>query len=161
MAYVTFNTVRSLTAHHRLHHHQVTYQCSTCNKTLPTTNSLCLHQYCHQSKEYKCAKCDKKFVHESRLKQHEPKHKMHKIFKCFHGACLKKYKHPQDLARHVESHLNVRHECDFCDKSFKEKRLLKCHLAVHLKTTSYKCANCEKSFRHSNQLYRHKKTCQM
>ena len=33
MAYVMFNSVRSLTAHHRLHHHQVTYKYSTCNKT--------------------------------------------------------------------------------------------------------------------------------
>ena len=123
MAYVTFNSVHNLTAHHRLHHHQVTYQCLKCSKTLPMPNSFRLHQYSH------------------------------------YGGCSKKYKHPQDLAQHVDSHLDVRYECDFCDKIFKEKRLLKCHLVIHQKTTPYKCTNCEKEFRHSNQLYRHRKTC--
>ena len=40
MAYVTFNTVRNTTAHHRLHHSAITYKCSRCAKIAPTPNSL-------------------------------------------------------------------------------------------------------------------------
>ena len=40
MAYVTFNTMRNMTAHHRLHHPAVTYKCSRCAKIAPTPNSL-------------------------------------------------------------------------------------------------------------------------
>ena len=159
MAYVTFSTVRNLTAHHRLHHHQITYKCLKCKKKLLSPNSYRLHQYSHQPKTHKCNKCGDLFVHESKLKQHERKHKTHKIFECFHGGCTKKYKHPQDLARHVNTHLNVHFECDFCDKAFKEKRLLKRHLVIHKKTTPYQCKICKKEFRHSNQLHRHKKNC--
>ena len=146
MAYVTFNSVHSLTAHHRLHHHQLTYKCLKCNKTLSTPNSFHLHQYSHKARVHKCSKCDEKFVHESKLKQHERKHKMHKVFECFHDGCTKKYKHPQDLARHIDSHLDVCFECDFCEKVFKEKRLLKRHLVIHQKTTPYKCTDCKKEF---------------
>ena len=149
MAYVTFNTVRNLTAHHRLHHHQVTYKCTRCNKKLTTPNSFRLHQYSHQPKVHKCNKCGDMFVHISKLKQHERKHKTHKIYECFHGGCTKKYKHPQDLARHVNSHLNVHFECDFCTKVFKEKRLLKRHQVIHLKTTPYQCIICKQEFKHS------------
>ena len=36
MAYVTFNTVRNATAHHRLHHPALTCKCSRCAKIAPT-----------------------------------------------------------------------------------------------------------------------------
>ena len=40
MNYVTFNTMRNVTAHHRLHHPAITYKCSRCAKIAPTPNSL-------------------------------------------------------------------------------------------------------------------------
>ena len=40
MAYVTFNTMRNMTAHHRLHHPAITYKCSRCAKIAPTPTSL-------------------------------------------------------------------------------------------------------------------------
>ena len=70
-AYVTFNTMRNVTAHHRLHHPTITYKCSRCAKIAPTPNSLRLHMYYHRNKQYKCNVCDQSFVYQSKLKQHK------------------------------------------------------------------------------------------
>ena len=82
-----------------------------------------------------------------------------KLFKCFHGKCQSRYKHPQDLERHVATHNADRFECEMCDKFFSQKRLLKRHLVVHSNVCAYKCSNCKESFKHYNQLYRHRKRC--
>ena len=84
-------------------------------------------------------------------------HTTMKKYECFHGGCNKKYRHPQDLIRHIQIHQDKSYECDFCDKKFAEKRLLKRHAVIHLKITPYKCEKCNKGFKHNNQLYRHKK----
>ena len=157
MAYVTFNSVRSITAHHLLHHPSVTYRCPKCTKVALTPNSLRLHMYCHEDKRFQCEVCRKKFVYQSKLKQHKRVHTTMKKYECFHGGCNKKYRHPQDLIRHIQIHQDKLYECDFCDKKFVEKRLLKRHAVIHLKITPYKCEKCNKGFKHNNQLYRHKK----
>ena len=159
MAYVTFNSVRSISAHHLLHHPSVTYRCPKCTKVALTPNSLRLHMYCHEDKQFQCEVCRKKFVYQSKLKQHKCMHTIMKKYECFHGGCNKKYKHPQDLIRHILIHQDKSYECDFCDKKFAEKRLLKRHTVIHLKITPYKCEKCNKGFKHNNQLYRHKKKC--
>ena len=127
MAYVTFHSVRSATAHHALHHPLVTYKCSKCTKIAPMPNSLRLHMYYHKDKQFKCNICNQKFVYQSKLKQHKRMHTKSKMYECFHGGCNKKYRHPQDLIRHIQYHQEKTFECDFCEKKFAEKRLLKRH----------------------------------
>ena len=159
MAYVTFHSVRSATAHHLLHHPSVTYKCSMCTKIAPMPNSLRLHMYYHKNKKYKCNVCNQKFVYRSKLKQHKCMHTKLKMYECFHGGCNKKYRHPQDLIRHIQIHQEKIFECDFCEKKFAEKRLLKRHTVVHQNITLYTCEKCNKGFKHNNQLYRHRKKC--
>ena len=60
MAYVTFHSVRNVTAHHILHHPSVTYKCSMCAKIAPTPNLLRLHMYYHKDKQYKCNVCNQR-----------------------------------------------------------------------------------------------------
>ena len=139
MAYVTFHTVRNATAHHRLHHPAITYKCSSCAKITQTPNSLRLHMYHHRPKPYKCNVCDLGFVYQSKLKQHRRRHTKQKMYQCFHGGCNWKYRHPQDLTRHIKSHQQKCFECNFCDKWFAEKRLLKRHQVVHQSINVYFC----------------------
>ena len=159
MAYLTFHSVRSATAHHALHHLLVTYRCSKCTKIAPMPNALRLHMYYHKDKQFKCEVCKQKFVYQSKLKQHKRMHTKLKMYECFHGGCNKKYRHPQDLIRHIQNHQEKTLECDFCEKKFAEKRLLKRHIVVHQNITPYTCEKCNKGFKHNNQLYRHRKRC--
>ena len=159
MAYITFHSVRNATAHHLLHHPSVTYKCSMCTKIAPMPNSLRLHMYYHKDKQYKCNVCDQKFVYRSKLKQHKCMHTKLRMYECFHEGCNKKYRHPQDLIRHIQIHQEKIFECDFCGKKFAEKRLLKRHTVVHQNINPYTCEKCSKGFKHNNQLYRHRKKC--
>ena len=120
MGYITFNTVRNATAHHILHHPSITYKCSRCGKIAPTPNLLRLHMYYQKVKQYKCNVCDQSFVYQSKLKQHKWQHTKLKMYECFHGGCNKKYRHPQDLIRHIQTHQEKSFECDFCEKKFAE-----------------------------------------
>ena len=50
MAYITFSTVRAINTHHQIYHRFITFNCGTCNKTLPIPNALWLHKYSHSMK---------------------------------------------------------------------------------------------------------------
>ena len=73
--------------------------------------------YYHKDKQFKCEVC--------KLKQHKHMHTKLKMYECFHEGCNKKYRHPQNLIRHIQNHQEKTFECDFCEKKFAEKRLLK------------------------------------
>ena len=140
MAYVTFNSVRAINVYHQIYHGLITFNCETCNKILPTPNALQLQKYSHLMKQHKCSNCNLSFTHPSKLRQHRRSHVKHKMYLCFHGSCNKRYKHPQDLIHHKETHQPKGYECELCDKSFSEKRLLRCHIAVHEVGFRYFCA---------------------
>ena len=67
MAYITFNSVKELNAHHKVFHSNVTYKCPWCRKTLVTPNSLKFYQYCHKPKTHICPDCNKHFTYISKL----------------------------------------------------------------------------------------------
>ena len=155
--YVTFNRVKDLNAHHQLYHPNSHYKCHQCKKTVHTPSTWRYHQYCQHPRLHKCGDCDKLFLFKSTLKQHHRSHISQRLFKCFHGGCYISYKHPQDLSRHAAMHQQITFDCDMCDKTFKQKRLLKHHEVVHTNDQLYQCPLCGQYFKHNNQLYRHKK----
>ena len=157
LAYVSFNRVKDLNTHHQLYHPNSIYKCHHCKKTVHTPSTWRFHQYCQCPKLHKCDDCSKYFLFKSTLKQHRRRHISQKLFKCFHGGCYMSYKHPQDLNRHTVTHQQLMFECELCDKTFKQKRLLKHHEVVHTNVQSYLCPHCDQHFKHNNQLYRHKK----
>ena len=146
LAYITFNTVKSLNTHHTLYHPNITYKCKNCNTTVMTPSSWKYHKYCQKPKLVTCDICNKKFTYSSRMRQHRRSHMTQKHFKCFHGKCNKVYKHPQDLTRHTAMHMMVKYECELCDKRFKQKRLLQRHEAIHSTTLRYNCQECNAKF---------------
>ena len=121
MAYVTYPTVHDINTPQIVDHIHITDNCMICQKTLLTPNSLRLHTYYHQQRKFKCDDCNQSFVYQSKLKQHRHWHITQRLYCCFHGGCSQKYKHPQDLNRHVATHQQNQHECDFCDKVFRKK----------------------------------------
>ena len=157
LAFVSFNRVKDLNAQHWLYHPNSLYKCHQCKKTVHIPSTWRFHQYCQQPKLHKFDNCIKFFLFKSTLKQHRHRHISQRLFKCFHGGCYMSYKHPQDLSRHTATHEQIMFECDLCDKTFKQKRLLKHHEAVHTNAQPYLCPNCGQCFKHNKQLYRHKK----
>ena len=157
LAYVTFNRIKDINAHHRLYHLNLHYKCHQCKKTVHTPSTWRYHQYCQRPRLHKCGDCHKLLLFKSTLQQHRRRHISQRHFQCFHGGCYMSYKHPQDLSRHAATHQQITFDCDLCDKTFKQKRLLKRHEVVHTNDEPYRCQLCGQKFKHNNQLYRHKK----
>ena len=156
----SFMSVKSWNLHHLNRHRDIKYQCSTCLKWIKTPSRFNEHKYSHKEARYKCGRCSKTFYFESGLKLHKNLHKRYRTYKCFAKNCNKLYKWPQDLLRHVKSHLDQNLRCEVCDYSTYEKRLLIQHKVMHQDIKNYKCRkNCTKTFKHAMQWYRHEKNC--
>ena len=160
LAYVSFNTFKDLNAHHHIYHPSILFKWPSCGKSFTTPSTWKNHKYgCTRQKLFKCNSCRKCFLFNSMLRQHNRRHICQKLFKCFYGRCNNRYKHPQDLERHIDTHQAVKFDCEMCDKSFSQKHLLKRHSVVHSNVCAYKCEHCREKFHHYNQLDRHHKKC--
>ena len=137
LAYVTFHTIKDLNTHHKLYHGNITYKCKSCKMTVTTPSSWKYHRYCQKPKLVICDICSRKFTYSSRMRQHRRLHMTQKHFRCFYGGCSKVYKHSQDLTRHTATHMMITYECELCDKTFQQKRLLRRHESVHVSTCQY------------------------
>ena len=120
-----FPSVREWNSHHRLVHRGMPLKCTVCMKKFNTPFFLRDHAYVHSKINYKCEKCDKNFLFKSLYRIHVRTHLRSKIHKCFTGSCNKEYKWPQDLHRHIQTHLKRRYNCNMCDYSNTQEYLLK------------------------------------
>ena len=101
------------------------------------------HRYVHRYSPFKCLQCQRTFPFKSGVNNHRRAHLSQKLFKCFAGRCQKAYKHPQDLHRHVKSHLRAAFWCSKCGHLTYQKRLLKWHEVTHKDEYKYKaCTVC-------------------
>ena len=156
LAYTSFKRLKDLNTHHRIYHPLIYYNCRHCRKRIYTPSTWQFHQYCQRPKLKKCTVCNKFFLFENTLKQHRRCHSKVKMFRCIFGRCQQSYKHPQDLSRHVAMHQEVTYNCEMCDKTFTQRRLLKRHEVIHTNLLPHVCRHCSQAFHHSTQLYRHK-----
>ena len=154
-----FPSVREWNSHHRLVHRGTLLKCNVCMKKFNTPSFLRDHAYVHSKSNYKCEKCDKNFPFKSLYRIHVRTHLRSKIYKCFAGSCNKEYKWPQDLHRHILTHLQKRYNCNMCDYSNTQNYLLKRHLKKHSDKTNYECELCEFKCKWYTQLKRHLTKC--
>ena len=54
-------------------------------------------------------------------------------------------------------HQQTTFNCELCDKTFTQKRLLKRHEVIHTNLLPHVCCHCAQGFHHSTQLYRHER----
>ena len=142
LPYASFNRLKDLNTHHRIYHPTIYYKCRHCRKRICTPSIWQFHQYCQRPKLKKCTGCNKYFLFKSTLKQHRCCHSKVKMFRCIFGSCQLSYKHPQDLNRHVAMHQQTTFNCELCDKTFTQKRLLKRHEVIHTNLLPHVCGYC-------------------
>ena len=156
----TFNKTSAWNIHHLVKHKDVKFTCGDCIKTFATPGSFCNHINLHKESKYECPRCNWKFVFKCGLNIHKNLHRRQKIHECFTTNCNKWYKWRQDLLCHIKNHVqDTLFECKICNYSSCEGRLYRCHVLVHTNKTPYKCHQCPTAFKHAMQCYCHEKTC--
>ena len=146
-------SLAELNTHYRANHAKV--KCKYCNLLFNTLSSLARHQYSHEIAT-KCCRCGKLFRFDSELKAHKLKHRRIPTQHCSHPNCNRTYFSASDLAKHAKIHENVVWNCDKCDYSTNDKRLLKSHRRKHEQKPKYSCTKCGKSFIYHTQWSQHK-----
>ena len=155
------------------------YPCTICGEKFGTYYNWKNHHYvCSGEKPkrslnskptiYEChfENCDYKNRMKIRLKNHiNTVHlNLPEIRNYFCDTCGKSFKDSRQLKIHVKAlHIQARdHICTTCGNSFKTRGTLMKHREIHSDIYSYICpfAPCEKKFKQSATLYRHKLSCQ-
>ncbi|XP_044727337.1 gastrula zinc finger protein XlCGF57.1-like [Chrysoperla carnea] len=159
-----------------------TFICEKCNKEFKRLWVLGQHmQRKHRAKPLKCSECKLKCYHPLHLKQHQEV--AHNPLNHTCSTCNKVFTNIYNLKYHKCKHLSPKLHCRRCDKSFQDKRELKCHnkekhamemyvachicgksitkkslnnhLATHEERDKRTCIVCSKTFIREDTLARH------
>ena len=71
-------------------------------------------------------------------------------------TCQKTFKSKSELNKHVVSHSGKTWNCQKCKYFTNDPRNLRAHMHLHGPSSRYPCENCNKSFKHYQQLKRHR-----
>ena len=135
------------------------YNCSICNKTFKIKNQLNRHEKLHvlnETKQHECSRCRKCFASDETLNIHKDGCHSEKLSKISCPVCSKEI-----LKSNMKAHLKHRHydmtkdfKCE-CNKTFHTEQILRSHRKTHLGGPSFRCSQCDKSYRGSSGLARH------
>ena len=105
---------------------------------------------------FKCVRCSQLLKSIAELNDHFMG--KHRKLKC--SDCDKVFTKPRSYQKHLYLHKQAKHTCDTCGKGFSFCSQLISHLPVHSMMHTHHCLNpkCDKSFTHSRDLKKHKKT---
>lgn len=136
------------------------YICNICDKNFTKQFSLNRHMQLHTGeKPHKCPTCRKAFIQKTDMERHETTHSDVLNFLCNFSGCDKKFKTKKNLTCHLVTHNTDRpFKCQHCDKAFKVKRLWRFHEGLHRDTKPYNCDICGKGFPAKPYIKSHLKT---
>lgn len=70
--------------------------------------------------------------------------------------CLKSFKCPSKLLRHIKTHVGLKsYTCPLCSKAFLGEYNLNAHIRIHRNEQPYICKKCERAFNVKSNLNRH------
>lgn len=136
------------------------YICKTCDKSFTKMFSLNRHMQLHTGfKPHKCSYCRKAFIQKTDMERHETTHSEILNFSCSFEGCDKKFRTKKNLNCHLVTHsIDRPFKCQFCPKDFKVKRLWRFHEGLHKDAKPYNCDICGRGFPAKPYIKSHLKT---
>ena len=162
----TFSCSSGLIQHtKRIHTSTMEFVCNVCGKSFKTPSDLRQHEFRHienKPKPFSCDICNHKFSFKANFDRHKLLHfPPKKWFDCHLDDCLKRFKTPSHLRRHVKLHVNQDRNfgCPLCGKKFVESYNVKQHIQlVHEKVKKFICNMCPGEFSKKCDLEHHNET---
>ena len=103
---------------------------------------------------FSCSACDEKGMTEHELNKHAKQR--HGGVKCI--QCDKSFKTIAGVRQHTEgAHVERKHTCHLCGKTYSVKAALKTHINKHLGLKPYQCDKCLSTFRGLDSFSKHKR----
>ncbi|NXL46163.1 ZFP3 protein, partial [Podilymbus podiceps] len=162
-------TVSYLLNHMYWHAGYKLYQCRFCTFFSLYFTSMVRHSYIHTgAKPYSCEFCHSAFANPSGLKRHRQLHAGKEMpFAC--EECNKTFKTSNHLQKHSLIHIKNEYElghclcpqfyqCAECEYATYVLSNLELHVRTHTGEKPYSCNVCQKKFRTSSHLKRHRMT---
>lgn len=125
---------------------------------MKSKGALVFHIKRHSDKrEFQCPQCPQSFVFLRELELHKSSHLNERKFSCPYEGCQKRFNNVLLLNVHNKRHFGweKRFQCDYCDKRFLSKFVLKRHILIHTKQKPHACRYCNVAFTQKNELVKH------
>lgn len=149
----------SLKIHMQVHENSGSYLCWHCDKAFTYQHNLEAHQRTHLNlpRPFECKICKKTFVKQENLDSHSRLHTNNRPYICFHFPCDKRYTLKSSLVKHMLTHEERKHICDFpnCGKKFVQNCDLKVHKRIHSAEKPFRCPRCDRSFTQKQNMAKH------
>nr|CAI5862042.1 unnamed protein product [Callosobruchus analis] len=137
------------------------WRCGICDEVYASLANLKRHhtQRHTAEQEHECPLCNDTFRTQRQLAVHKEKvHRTEYRFYCY--RCERYFDCQSSLDKHTRiEHEGFRYECEFCDRSFKDIRLYRQHVATHSKdyiAPGYRCNVCDKVIHTKSGMRKHK-----
>ena len=157
-----FITKKELDSHvGMIHSEEDVFKCVQCSKKFGNSKSLRLHQWWNHSKSAECKKkchdCGKGFFRFAALRRHmQLKHNSDPLLSC--SICERSFRDRGVLKRHLGTHSDTTTTtCEKCGKSFRDETNLKVHMLSHSGIKPFACdqPNCQSGFTTKQSLQHH------
>ena len=145
---------------HLVIHNGANFQCQLCSKSFNTQGYLRKHEKTHDNKDVKfqCGQCEANFISKSGFTKHITTKHIDFMYGCLY--CDKSFSRKEYSEIHVErcsskTKENLKFDCDQCEKTFDNKRLLARHKRNNHVTEKFTCETCHGTFWSQHTLGKH------
>lgn len=152
-----FSSIKLLKEHLKIHVDDKFTVCEVCKMKFNTEKQLENH-ITNIHRDLVCKFCGKEVTNLKTLKNHERRHVKNNELELQCSKCQKNFKTKEGLKCHIALHTgNFKYCCDFCGRGFMSRMAFEEHRSTHTKEERFMCDVCGKKFSSQSTYWIHRK----